>query len=178
MAWCRQATSHYLSQCWLRSMSPYGVTWPQVNSPCIVLEYNIRHGLRVNVWTASDSSRTDGTSRRLLNFSQLAPSQTGNNANKSLAMTSSWNGIGYIRRVLKKKNYSVKKIYDNNHYRQTSNTRSTLVGNKIADHSDVVGTAPTTSSFSTSHQASMDWAKTTARRDEQHLSFGIWRISY
>ena len=29
MAWCRQATSHYLSQCWPRSMPPYGVTWPQ-----------------------------------------------------------------------------------------------------------------------------------------------------
>ena len=29
MAWCRQATSHYLSQCWSRSMSPYGVTRPQ-----------------------------------------------------------------------------------------------------------------------------------------------------
>ena len=29
MAWCRQATSHYLKQCWLRSMSPYGVTGPQ-----------------------------------------------------------------------------------------------------------------------------------------------------
>ena len=27
MAWCRQATSHYLSQCWPRS--PYGVTKPQ-----------------------------------------------------------------------------------------------------------------------------------------------------
>ena len=29
MAWCRQATSHYLSQCWLRSVSPYGVIRPQ-----------------------------------------------------------------------------------------------------------------------------------------------------
>ena len=29
MAWCRQATSHYLSQCWPRSMTPYGVTRPQ-----------------------------------------------------------------------------------------------------------------------------------------------------
>ena len=29
MAWCRQATSHYLSQCWPRSMSPYGVIGPQ-----------------------------------------------------------------------------------------------------------------------------------------------------
>ena len=29
MAWCRQATSHYLRQCWPRSMSPYGVIRPQ-----------------------------------------------------------------------------------------------------------------------------------------------------
>ena len=29
MAWCCQATSHYLSQCWPRSMSPYGITRPQ-----------------------------------------------------------------------------------------------------------------------------------------------------
>ena len=41
-------------------------------------------------------------------------------------------------------------------YRQVSNIRRTLVGNKIVDHSDVVGAspvgaAPTTSSFSTEH---------------------------
>ena len=29
MAWCRQATGHYLSQRWPRSMSPNGVTRPQ-----------------------------------------------------------------------------------------------------------------------------------------------------
>ena len=29
MAWCRQATSHYLSQFWPRSLSPYGVTRSQ-----------------------------------------------------------------------------------------------------------------------------------------------------
>ena len=29
MAWCRQATSHCLSQCWPRSLLPYGVTRPQ-----------------------------------------------------------------------------------------------------------------------------------------------------
>ena len=29
MAWCCQATSHYLSQCWPRSLSPYRVTRPQ-----------------------------------------------------------------------------------------------------------------------------------------------------
>ena len=61
-------------------------------------------------------------------------------------------------------------------YRQTSNISRTLVDNKIVDHSDVVGAAPvgaapTTSSFSTWQLASMDWAKTTARRDEKHWSF-------
>ena len=29
MAWCRQATSHYLRQWWPRSLSPYGVARPQ-----------------------------------------------------------------------------------------------------------------------------------------------------
>ena len=29
MAWCRQATIHYLNQCWPRSMSPNGGTRPQ-----------------------------------------------------------------------------------------------------------------------------------------------------
>ena len=29
MAWCLQATSHYLSQCWPRSMLLYGITGPQ-----------------------------------------------------------------------------------------------------------------------------------------------------
>ena len=33
MAWCRQATSHYLNKCWPRSVSSYGVTRPKwVNS--------------------------------------------------------------------------------------------------------------------------------------------------
>ena len=68
-------------------------------------------------------------------------------------------------------------------YRQTSNIRRTLVGNKIIDNSDVVGAspigaAPNTSSFSIEHLASMDWAKTTARGYKKHLSFGIWCDSY
>ena len=64
-------------------------------------------------------------------------------------------------------------------YRQTSNISCTLADNKLVDPSDVVraslvGAAPTPSSFSIQHLASMDWAKTTARRDETHLSFVIW----
>ena len=41
MAWCHQATNHYLNQCWPRSTSPYDVTKPQwVNNfgkyrPCL-----------------------------------------------------------------------------------------------------------------------------------------------
>ena len=35
MAWCRQATSHYLSQCWLSSLSPYGIARPQWVHPLI-----------------------------------------------------------------------------------------------------------------------------------------------
>ena len=68
-------------------------------------------------------------------------------------------------------------------YRKVSNIRRTLVGNKSVDHSDVVGAspagaAPTTSSFSTYHLVSMDWAKITARRDEKHSCFGIEWVLY
>ena len=31
MAWCRQATSQYLIQCWPRFKSPYGITRPKMN---------------------------------------------------------------------------------------------------------------------------------------------------
>ena len=62
------------------------------------------------------------------------------------------------------------------YYRKVSNIRRTFVCNKIVDHSDVVGAssvgaAPTTSSFATQHLASLDWAKTTARRDEKRETF-------
>ena len=65
-------------------------------------------------------------------------------------------------------------------YCQTSDIIWTLVGNKIVDHSDVAGAspagaAPTTSSFSTWHPASMDWAKTTARWDEIE-TFRFWDL--
>ena len=58
-------------------------------------------------------------------------------------------------------------------YHQVSNIRRNLVGDKIVDHSDVVGASPvgvtpTTSSFSTQHLASLYCAKTTASRDEKH----------
>ena len=53
-------------------------------------------------------------------------------------------------------------------YRQVSNIRRILVGNKIVDPSDVVGAspvdaAPTTSLFSTEHLTSINWVKANAR---------------
>ena len=63
-------------------------------------------------------------------------------------------------------------------YRQVSNISRTLLGNRIVDHSDVVGAspvgaAPTTSSFLTERLASLDWATVTWTRDKKHISFGI-----
>ena len=42
MAWCRQATSHYLSQCWPRSLLPYGTTRRQRIKRYRLLKFNIR----------------------------------------------------------------------------------------------------------------------------------------
>ena len=58
---------------------------------------------------------------------------------------------------------------------KTSTISRILGGNRIVDHSDVfgavsVGTAPTTSSFSTQHLASMDWANGSAGWDETFQS--------
>ena len=69
------------------------------------------------------------------------------------------------------------------YHRKTSNIRHTSVGNKTADHSDVVGAspvgaAPSTFSFQAKHQASMDRTKTAARQDKKYSSLGIWCTLY
>ena len=63
-------------------------------------------------------------------------------------------------------------------YLQICNINCTIVGNKIADHSDVVwvspvAAAPTISSFPTKYLVSLDWAQTTAGRDEKHSTLGF-----
>ena len=60
MAWCRQATSDYLSQCWLRSMSSHGITRPQwikwcPKSPCHI-HWNFI--LTLSTWYICDISST------------------------------------------------------------------------------------------------------------------------
>ena len=64
-------------------------------------------------------------------------------------------------------------------YCQISNISGTS-NNKIVDHSDVAGTStvrtvPTTSSLLTYYMASMDWAKTTSRRDEMR---NMWVLGF
>ena len=49
MAWCRQATSHYPSQCWPRFMSPYGITRPQcVKKQKTNIFIFLKHGVTIN----------------------------------------------------------------------------------------------------------------------------------
>ena len=64
-------------------------------------------------------------------------------------------------------------------YHKTCNIKRNLLGNEIVDHSIVigaspVGAAPIESLFSTWHLDSVDWAKSTARRNEKHFIVGIW----
>ena len=42
MAWCRQATSHYLSQCWPTSMLPYDITRPQWVNVSVIFQHWLR----------------------------------------------------------------------------------------------------------------------------------------
>ena len=47
MAWCCQATRHYLSQCWPTSLSPYGVTRPQCVN--LLFFFNIISPIKWNI---------------------------------------------------------------------------------------------------------------------------------
>ena len=51
MAWCSQATSNYLSQCWARSILPYGITrshWGFIEAEwCIYVSVNKHHWFRL-----------------------------------------------------------------------------------------------------------------------------------
>ena len=140
MAWCRQATSHYLSQCWLSSLLPYGVARPQwVN--------RISSGM-TSLLSKSQCKQMENNHEtfggweheELLNWCTLSP-------NSSRIRFAIFCG-SYVftfdaeTRIFQKK------------YCQTSNIEHTYVGNKTVDHSDVVGALPvgaaqTTSSFST-----------------------------
>ena len=52
MAWCCQATSHYLNQCWLRYLTPYGVTRPQWVKESISFKFSRLRDAYVTVYCA------------------------------------------------------------------------------------------------------------------------------
>ena len=59
MAWCRQATSHYLNQCWPRPPLPYGVTrseWVNPWSPRLVYMRNTNSVITVPADVLAPSS--------------------------------------------------------------------------------------------------------------------------
>ena len=72
MAWCRQATSHYLSQCWPRSMSPNGVTRPQWVKMTMLGQFCVFHGtlnFPCLAWTRAEGRRYRSNSLRISGIS-------------------------------------------------------------------------------------------------------------
>ena len=85
MAWCRQATIHYLSQCWPRSMSPYGVTRPQwvniststLSSPTCIIHLLMASSGAINSLRPSDAiwrHRSGSTLAQVMACCLTAPS--------------------------------------------------------------------------------------------------------
>ena len=73
---------------------------------------------------------------------------------------------------------SVRKIITKEIYRQTSNVSRTLEGNKIADHSDVVGASPVAVAPTTFYSRLNTWFQWIGqgqyvRGDDKYLGFGI-----
>ena len=197
MAWCRQATSHYLNQCWPTSMWTYGTTGPQwVKPDQLMFACTLSWQLLGYSMPCEKSEKVVDPFWVVCPFwTKLSWIYTVINLHIQLTYQNKYRGASIHHAMMVASNqlyhhkwpkslWASKKLETNmRHYlyekmngcnvicmcRQVSNISHTLVGNKIVDHSDVVGAspvgaAPTTSSFSTQHLASLDWAKVTVRR--------------
>ena len=128
MAWCHQATSYYLSQCFPRYMSTYSIFRPRLIKHC---------------WGNNTGSlRVWGCCLEFLHGIMYHEN--------SIKVFIENACIGKYSIAAK---WCADHVIQYSNYRQTSNTILTLVGNKIVDHSDVVeaspvGATPTTSSSS------------------------------
>ena len=73
MAWCRQATSHYLSQCWPRSMLPYDITRPPwvKQSTCIYHKYHTLYIVKVSERMYWQPNITQVSKRHLIPSTKL-----------------------------------------------------------------------------------------------------------
>ena len=99
IAWCRQATSHYLNQCWPRSPTLYGVTRPQCNishvAPFIIIWTSWLKSLHLSCLLNSSVSLTTKKSRLHMTglcwggSTSRGPSQRANDA-KGIFMLWQW----------------------------------------------------------------------------------------
>ena len=74
MAWCHQATNHYLNQCWPRSMSSYDVTRPRWARQKEDSVDKINEWVQINNDTNKSAStqQIDGSEQECSNSSALA----------------------------------------------------------------------------------------------------------
>ena len=161
MAWCHQATSHYLSQYWPRFMSPYGVTRPQGVKQWSYISFPLKY-LHQKLTFHTDHLAT------ILICMNICTIKIHAELN---IIKCCYNVVQYIMKLHTALQWQVCRMHIGHwthtrhliprphghgmgclwqkiEYRLTSNISRTLVGNKIVDHSDVVE-APNTSSFST-----------------------------
>ena len=186
MAWCRQATRHYLSQCWPRSLLPYGVTRPQSylllceqvrepaptrkspHSPSWKFAYTgcgCWRRNRRNFYTHCElNSDWQESCQQAITWladadSELRGDQPRNSRTCKQQKCGWWvcwcqpAQVSHPWSNLHPGHRCSLHLQGGKDYHQISNISCTLVGNKIADHSDVlgaspVGATPTTSSFS------------------------------
>ena len=70
MAWCHQATSHYLSQCWPRFISPYGITRPES------VNISVTGILQASKYGSKQTKSTDSTNQYFFSFKIIVDSMS------------------------------------------------------------------------------------------------------
>ena len=199
-----QATNNDHNHWWPRSLTTYGVTRPQwVYKNQSVVRALSRHDAQINLqditiethnvkWCSDKTTIGVGSTwtNGIYSYHEKVRREARLRDKSLYTYQQKWRRVHltsfailqrFTRSVLGEEMFHDISIFFA--YRQTSNICRTITGNKIVDHSDVVGAslvgaAPTTSSFSPWHLASIYCTKTTAIWDEKHLSLGTWCVLY
>ena len=83
MAWCHQATSHYLSQCWPRSLLPYGITRLQLVKKFQLLQTLWKlSSIKSGTWHGSCAP---GLMELQYSVNSLAPGRCGSNFKRAIS---------------------------------------------------------------------------------------------
>ena len=154
MAWCLTTPSHYLSQCWPSSTQSYGIIrlqWVIFFNSLPSRSGDAGYAFSFSWWKAFDGSnlrrpgsnfRSSSSMRVILRFCLLV---------SSWSLPIVWKDMNGLIQC-KQDTIEIMMVVQLLQFLCT--TVKHLIGNKIVDHSDVVGAppvsaAPTTSSFST-----------------------------